>query len=67
MFPGYDVKSSFMDGMPSTITAPPCRKSSWRFGGIGIAFTMTTIGVRILHFLPQDDLAELEAATSATD
>jgi hypothetical protein len=37
------------------------------FGGLGIAFTMTTIGVRVLHFLPQDDLAELEAAGSATD
>jgi molybdopterin-containing oxidoreductase family membrane subunit len=31
-------------------------------GGLGIAFTMTTIGVRVLHFLPQDDIAELEAA-----
>jgi Ni/Fe-hydrogenase subunit HybB-like protein len=33
MFPGYDVKSSFMDGMPSITTARPCRKSCWRFGG----------------------------------
>jgi molybdopterin-containing oxidoreductase family membrane subunit len=66
MFPGYDVKSSFMDGAVDHYSAklPELLLS---LGGIGIAFTMTTIGVRILHFLPQDDLAELEAATSATD
>jgi molybdopterin-containing oxidoreductase family membrane subunit len=66
IFPGYDVTSSFMDGtvdhystsLPEVLLA---------LGGLGIAFTMTTIGVRILHFLPQDDLAELEAAASASD
>jgi Ni/Fe-hydrogenase subunit HybB-like protein len=66
MFPGYDVKSSFMDGAVDHYSAslPELLLS---LGGLGIAFTMTTIGVRILHFLPQDDLAELEAATRATD
>lgn len=66
MFPGYDVKSSFMDGAVDHYAAslPEILLS---LGGLGIAFTMTTIGVRILHFLPQDDLAQLEAATSATD
>jgi molybdopterin-containing oxidoreductase family membrane subunit len=66
IFPGYDVKSSFMDGavdhygasLPEVLLA---------FGGLGIAFTMTTIGVRILHFLPQDDLAEIDAAGRVTD
>lgn len=66
IFPGYDVKSSFMDGAVDHYTAS-LPEILLALGGLGIAFTMTTIGVRILHFLPQDDLAELEAATSATD
>ena len=66
MFPGYDVKSSFMDGAVDHYTAS-LPEILLALGGIGIAFTVTTIGVRILHFLPQDDLAELEAAASSTD
>ncbi|NJD34763.1 MAG: molybdopterin oxidoreductase [Betaproteobacteria bacterium] len=66
IFPGYDVKSSFMDGAVDHYTAS-LPEIILALGGLGIAFTMTTIGVRILHFLPQDDLAELEAAASATD
>ena len=66
IFPGYDVKSDFMDGaidhysasLPETLLA---------VGGLGIAFTITTIGVRVLRFLPQDDIAELEAAGSIVD
>ncbi len=66
IFPGYDVKSSFMDGAVDHYTAsmPEILLS---LGGLAIAFTMTTIGVRVLHFLPQDDLVELEAAGSITD
>ena len=66
MFPGYDVKSTFMDGMVDHYSAS-LPELLLALGGLGIAFTMTTIGVRILHFLPQDDFAELEAATSATN
>jgi Ni/Fe-hydrogenase subunit HybB-like protein len=66
IFPGYDITSSFMDGMVDHYSAS-LPEVLLAFGGLGIAFTMTTIGVRILHFLPQDDLAELEAAASATD
>ena len=66
IFPGYDVKSSFMDGAVDHYSAS-LPEILLAFGGLGIAFTMTTIGVRILHFLPQDDLAELEAAGSVTD
>lgn len=66
IFPGYDVTSSFMDGRVDHYSAS-LPEVLLAFGGLGIAFTMTTIGVRILHFLPQDDLAELEAAASATD
>jgi molybdopterin-containing oxidoreductase family membrane subunit len=66
IFPGYDVKSSFMDGAVDHYSAS-LPEILLAFGGLAIAFTMTTIGVRVLHFLPQDDLAELEAAGSATD
>ncbi len=66
IFPGYDVKSSFFDGAVNHYTAslPEILLS---LGGLGIAFTMTVIGVRALHFLPQDDIAELEAAVRITD
>jgi molybdopterin-containing oxidoreductase family membrane subunit len=66
IFPGYDVKSSFMDAAVDHYSAS-LPEILLAFGGLGIAFTMTTIGVRILHFLPQDDIAELEAAGSVTD
>jgi len=66
IFPGYDVKSSFMDGAVDHYAAS-LPEILLALGGLGIAFTMTTIGVRILHFLPQDDLAELEAASGITD
>ena len=61
IFPGYDVKSSFMDGAVDHYAAS-LPEILLAVGGLGIAFTMTTIGVRVLHFLPQDDIAELEAA-----
>src|SRR3989338_2328984 len=66
IFPGYDVKSSFMDGAVDHYSAS-LPEILLAVGGLAIAFTMTTIGVRILHFLPQDDLAELEAASGITD
>ena len=66
IFPGYDVKSSFFDGAVDHYSAS-LPEILLAIGGLGIAFTMTTIGVRVLHFLPQDDLAEIEAAGSITD
>jgi Ni/Fe-hydrogenase subunit HybB-like protein len=66
IFPGYDVKSSFMDGAIDTYS-PTLPEALLAFGGLGIAFTITTIGVRVLRFLPQDDIAELEAAGSIVD
>ncbi|BAO29232.1 NrfD/PsrC family molybdoenzyme membrane anchor subunit [Sulfuritalea hydrogenivorans] len=63
IFPGYDVKSSFMDGAVDHYAAS-LPEFLLAIGGLGIAFTMTTVGVRVLHFLPQDDIAELEAAGS---
>ncbi len=66
MFPGYEVNSSFFDGTADHYTAR-LPEILLALGGVAIAFTMTTIGVRILHFLPQDDLGELEAAGSMID
>jgi Ni/Fe-hydrogenase subunit HybB-like protein len=66
IFPGYDVKSSFMDGAIDTYS-PTLPEALLAFGGLGIAFTLTTVGVRVLRFLPQDDIAELEAAGSIVD
>jgi molybdopterin-containing oxidoreductase family membrane subunit len=66
IFPGYDVKSSFYDGAINDYT-PSLPELLLSLGGIGIAFTATVIGVRVLRFLPQDDLAQLEAAGNITD
>ncbi|MCF8197571.1 MAG: polysulfide reductase NrfD [Sulfuritalea sp.] len=66
MFPGYDIKSSFFDGTVDHYSAR-LPEILLALGGVAIAFTMTTIGVRALHFLPQDDIAELEAAIRITD
>ena len=66
IFPGYNVKSSFFDGAVDHYTAS-LPEILLAVGGLGIAFTMTIIGVRVLHFLPQDDLAEIEAAGSIAD
>jgi molybdopterin-containing oxidoreductase family membrane subunit len=66
IFPGYDVKSSFADGEINHYSAS-LPEVLLAFGGLGIAFTATVIGVRVLRFLPQDDLAQLEAAGNLTD
>jgi Ni/Fe-hydrogenase subunit HybB-like protein len=54
IFPGYAVASSFGDGAIATYTP---RWPEWLLGlgGVGAAFVLTTIGVRVLDFMPQDD------------
>jgi len=53
IFPGYQVTSSFWDGQIGQY-----RPSSYEFllgfGGLAIAFLITTVGVRALDFMPQD-------------
>ncbi|CAG0951312.1 hypothetical protein RHDC4_00093 [Rhodocyclaceae bacterium] len=66
IFPGMSATSSFFDGKVDTYS-PALPEFLLGLGGIGIAFTMTTIGVRVLRFLPQDDLGKLEAAGNITD
>jgi molybdopterin-containing oxidoreductase family membrane subunit len=64
IFPGYQVRSSFGDG---AIAHYLPRWPEWLLGlgGIGAAFVLTTVGVRVLDFLPQDDLAAEPAAPRA--
>ncbi len=66
IFPGYDVKSSFFDGQVDHYTAS-LPEILLGLGGIGIAFTAITIGVRVLRFMPQDDVQHLETAGAITD
>jgi molybdopterin-containing oxidoreductase family membrane subunit len=66
MFPGMDVSSSFFDGKIDSYT-PSLPEILLGLGGFGIAFTATAIGVRVLKFLPQDDIAKLESAGHMLD
>jgi molybdopterin-containing oxidoreductase family membrane subunit len=56
IFPGFEARSTFADG------AVGAYRPSWPelllgLGGVGTAFVLTTVGVRVLDFLPQDDLS----------
>ncbi len=53
IFPGYEVKSSFGDGQIASYT-PSLYEFMLGFGGLAIAFIITTISVRVLNFMPQD-------------
>lgn len=66
IFPGMDVKSSFFDGQIDTYS-PSLPEILLGLGGFGIAFTATVIGVRVLKFLPQDDIQKLESAGHMLD
>jgi molybdopterin-containing oxidoreductase family membrane subunit len=66
IFPGMEVASSFYDGKIDSYN-PRWPEILLAFGGIGIAFTATTIGVRVLKFLPEDDIAKLESAGHMLD
>ena len=66
IFPGMEVSSTFFDGKIDTY-APSLPEFLLGMGGIGIAFTATAIGVRVLKFMPQDDIAKLESAGHLLD
>jgi molybdopterin-containing oxidoreductase family membrane subunit len=53
IFPGYEVSSSFGDGQITTYH-PSLYEFLLGFGGLAIAFIITTIGVRVLNFMPLD-------------
>ena len=59
IFPGMQVSSSFFDGQIDSYV-PSLPEILLGMGGIGLAFTATIIGVRVLKFMPQDDIAKLQ-------
>jgi Ni/Fe-hydrogenase subunit HybB-like protein len=66
IFPGMTATSTFFDGQIDHYV-PTLPEFLLGFGGLGIAFTMVVVGVRVLKFLPEDNIAKLEAAGALTD
>ena len=54
IFPGFEVRSGFGDGV---VTHYAPRWPEWLLGagGLGAAFVITTVGVRLFDFLPHDE------------
>ena len=65
IFPGYSASSSFLDGQVDAYTP---RLPEWLLGlgGLGLAFLITAVGVRVLRFMPQDDFARFDPAAGQT-
>ncbi len=61
IFPGHVVSSAFGDGQ---VAAYAPRWPEWLLGlgGVGAALLLTTVGVRVLDFMPQDDLIAEQTA-----
>ncbi|BBE51431.1 Polysulphide reductase, NrfD [Ferriphaselus amnicola] len=53
IFPGYEASSSFGDGQIASYQ-PSIYEFLLGFGGLAIAFIITTVSVRVLNFMPQD-------------
>jgi molybdopterin-containing oxidoreductase family membrane subunit len=53
LFPGFEAKSSFGDGQIG-LYQPSLPEFLLGCGGLGIAFLITTISVRVLNFIPHD-------------
>jgi len=66
IFPGMEVRSSYLDGQIDHYV-PSVPEIFLGLGGLGVAFLITTIGVRVLHFVPQDDFSQLQGAGNITD
>jgi molybdopterin-containing oxidoreductase family membrane subunit len=64
IFPGHEVRSSFGDGAV-THYVPSWSEALLGIGGLGAAFLLTMVGVRVLDFLPQDDLESLQRGAGA--
>ncbi|MBE7420300.1 MAG: polysulfide reductase NrfD [Ideonella sp.] len=56
IFPGYTASSSFGDGAIEHYV-PSWPELLLGLGGVGAAFVLTIVGVRVLDFMPRDDLA----------
>ena len=61
IFPGYATSSTFGDGAIASY-APSLPEVVLGAGGLAVAFLITVVGVRVLRFLPQDDLPAAPAA-----
>ena len=57
IFPGFTSSSSFGDGAVASYL-PRWPELLLGLGGIGAAFVITTVGVRVLDFLPHDEPAD---------
>lgn len=53
LFPGYQVSSTFGDGVIAAY-APSWPEVLLGLGGLGIAFLITAIGIRVLDFVPHE-------------
>ena len=63
LFPGMEVSSSFFDGQAATYS-PSLPEFLLGLGGLGVAFMITLVGIRVLpKFLPEDDAVQPDAAT----
>lgn len=67
LFPGMEVTSSFFDGRAPHPYAPSLPEILLGLGGIGIAFLISMVAVRVLQFMPQDDFSHLAKAEDITD
>lgn len=63
LFPGLDVTSSFLDGAVDHYR-PSLQEILLGVGGLGFAFLATTVGVRVLHFMPEDDFGAARSSGS---
>jgi molybdopterin-containing oxidoreductase family membrane subunit len=61
ILPGFAVASSFGDGLVATYS-PSLPEFLLGLGGVGTAFLLTAVGVRVLDFLPQDDFLDAARA-----
>lgn len=59
LFPGYAESSSFFDGVVHGYS-PSIWEMMLGMGGIAIAFLITTVAVRVLKFMPEDDFKDIE-------
>jgi molybdopterin-containing oxidoreductase family membrane subunit len=60
IFPGFQTSSSFGDGQVAQYL-PSWPEFLLGLGGVGIAFLLTTVGVRVLDFMPHDDVPAVKA------
>lgn len=63
IFPGYVARSSFGDGALASY-APRWPELLLGLGGIGVAFLISTVGLRLFDFLPHDEVAASTGAGS---